>query len=142
MPTAKKGDKVQVHYTGKTGDGVVFDSSREREPLEFRLGSGMVIQGFENAVLGLKIGQSVTAFIPANEGYGSVQDELIFNVPVEQFPDNIVPEIGLQLQLQNPDGGGTVVTITGISASEVTMDANHILAGKDLTFDIELVAII
>ncbi len=142
MQKAQKGDKVHVHYTGKTNDGNVFDSSRQRDPLEFRIGSGMVIPGFENAVIGLEIGQSVTAVIPANEGYGERMAELLFEVPKDQFPDDITPEIGLQLQLSNPDGGNTVVTITEITGQSVTLDANHFLAGKELTFDIELVAIV
>lgn len=141
MSEAKAGDTVRVHYTGKLKDGTVFDSSADREPLEFTLGEGQVIPGFEKAVAGMTPGDSKTAVIASGEAYGPHVPEMVMDVPKNQLPDDFDPEIGQRLELQRSDGKTFVVEVTGVSDSGVTMDANHPLAGKDLTFDIELVGI-
>jgi FKBP-type peptidyl-prolyl cis-trans isomerase 2 len=138
---AENGDVVQVDYTGKLADGTVFDSSIGREPLEFTLGAGQVIPGFDKAVLGMKVGEKKTVTIPADEAYGPHRDDLILEVPREKLPSDMTPEVGLQLGLRQSDGRTSVVTITSVSDNVVTIDANHPLAGKDLTFEIELVKI-
>lgn len=141
MSVAKKGDKVKVHYTGKLRDGSIFDSSRDREPLEFELGAGMMIAGFDTAVNGMEVGQSKVAEIPAKEAYGESNEEMIFTVPKDQLPAEIKPEVGQQLSMQHPSGQSIPVVVTKVEESEIVIDANHPLAGKDLIFDIELVSI-
>jgi len=142
MAQAKKGDKVKVHYTGKLQDGTVFDSSKGRDPMSMTLGTGEVIPGFENAVLGMTTGDSKTATIPPDQAYGPRRDEMVLRVKKTQFPENINPEVGQQLQLTQPDGQEVQVRVTEIEGEQVTLDGNHPLAGKDLTFDIELVEVI
>lgn len=142
MQEAKIGDNVKVHYTGKTSDGVIFDSSRDRDPLGFKIGSGMVIPGFDEAVIGLKIGEKISKLIPAQDAYGDRDEELVFEVNKNQIPENIIPEVGMQLQLQSNDGSISIVTISDIKDNSVKFDANHFLAGKDLTFEIELIEIV
>ncbi len=141
MANAKLGDKVKVHYAGKLENGFVFDSSKDRSPLEFTLGEKKVIPGFEDAVIGMTIGESKTIEIPANQAYGPYRKELVLEVEKTKLPENIKPEIGQQLQLKQPDDQVVIVTIIGLTDTHVTLDANHPLAGKDLTFDIELVGI-
>lgn len=141
MSKAKNGDTVKVHYTGKLNDGSVFDSSENREPLEFQLGSGQLIPGFEKAVTGMTVGESTSVTIPANEAYGEVNDELILNVEKNRLPADIQPEIGMQLQVQQPNGQPVPVVISEVTDDHVKLDANHPLAGKELTFDIEVVEI-
>jgi peptidylprolyl isomerase len=141
MSIAKDGDCVKVHYTGKLGDGTVFDSSDGKEPLEFTIGGGEVIPGFEVAVPGMSVGDKKQILIPAADAYGQSRDDLLLTVDRNQFPENIVPEIGQQLELRNKDGMPLFVTVAAFTDTEVTLDANHPLAGKDLTFDIELVQI-
>ncbi len=141
MAQAKQGDTVTVHYTGKLDDGTVFDSSVEREPLEFTLGEGLVIPGFENAVIGMNAGEKKTVDIASEEAYGPYRDELILSVNREQFPEDIQPEVGQSLQVQQPNGQPVVVTVAAVADEEVKLDANHPLAGKDLTFEIELMDI-
>jgi len=141
MAQAKSGDKVKVHYTGKLDDGTVFDSSQERDPLEFTIGEGQIIPGFEQAVVGMNPGDNKTANIPVDKAYGPRRDEMVMDVDKGQFPENITPEIGQKLQMTRSDGQVIMVTITGVSEANVTLDANHPLAGKDLTFDIQLVEI-
>ncbi|MBQ9407480.1 MAG: peptidylprolyl isomerase [Desulfovibrio sp.] len=136
MPITK-GDTVRVHYTGTLQDGTVFDSSRQREPLEFSLGKGTLIPGFEAAVEGHEVGDTVTVTIDSDDAYGDVDPELIFTVPRAQVPDHIPLEVGTPLQLSN-EQGQMDVTITEVGADEVTLDANHPLAGKTLTFEIEI----
>jgi peptidylprolyl isomerase len=142
MAQAKSGDKVKVHYTGKLKDGTVFDSSADREPLEFTIGEGQIIPGFEQAVVGMNPGDSKVATIPVDEAYGPRRDEMMINVDKGQFPDHITPEVGQKLQMQRSDGRMIMVTVTDISEENVTLDANHPLAGQDLTFDIKLVEIV
>ncbi len=141
MAEAKQGDTVLVHYTGKLADGEVFDSSKGREPLEFQLGAGMVVPGFEAAVTGMKQGETVTETIAADKAYGPRRDELVGKVDRGQVPDSIELEIGRRLQIQTPDGRTAAVTVTEITDEVVHLDANHPLAGKELTFEIELVEI-
>lgn len=141
MDQAKKGDTVKVHYTGKLDDGTVFDSSVDREPLEFTIGTGMIIPGFEQAVIGMAPGDSKTEVISNERAYGPYLDEMVLVIDRQQIPTEIEPEIGQQLQLQHPNGGVIPVVITDISQESITLDANHPLAGEDLTFDIRLVEI-
>jgi FKBP-type peptidyl-prolyl cis-trans isomerase 2 len=142
MAEAKQGDTVKVHYTGKLDDGTVFDTSAEREPLQFTIGQGQIIPGFEEAVVGMNEGESKTTQIPSDAAYGPHRDEMIVEVDRSQFPPNLDPEVGQQLQIRQPDGQAIVVTVTDLSNESATLDANHPLAGKDLTFDIELVQVV
>ncbi|NJP11865.1 MAG: peptidylprolyl isomerase [Leptolyngbyaceae cyanobacterium RU_5_1] len=141
MSRAKTGDTVRVHYTGKLDDGTVFDSSVERDPLEFTIGSGAIIPGFEQAVIGMSPGDSKTELIPTDRAYGPYQEEMVLTVDRQQMPSELQPEVGQQLQLQHPTGEVIPVIITEVSHSTITLDANHPLAGEDLTFDISLVEI-
>ncbi|REG83063.1 FKBP-type peptidyl-prolyl cis-trans isomerase [Algoriphagus antarcticus] len=138
---AKKGDAVQVHYTGKLEDGSVFDSSANREPLGFTLGDGNMIKGFDTAVDGMALGDKVTVTIPAAEAYGERREDMIIAVPIAQVPADIKPEIGLALTLQGDNGQPMPVTVVDVDAEKIKLDANHQLAGKDLIFDIELVKV-
>lgn len=141
MKKAQNGDKVKVHYTGKLADGTVFDSSVERDdPMEFELGTGKLIPGFENTVIGMTPGDKTTVMIPPKEAYGEVRAELILKVEREKFPENITPTIGQPLQLRQPDGGVFEVMVTKVEDNGITLDANHPLAGKELTFEIELLS--
>jgi FKBP-type peptidyl-prolyl cis-trans isomerase 2 len=137
-----KTDKVRVHYTGKTDDGVIFDSSVEREPLEFTMGQGQLIPGFEQAVEGMKVGDSTTVRIPADQAYGEKRDDMVVELSRQQIPPDIQPEVGMVLQMQQPDGMPLNVTVTQVTEDSVTLDANHPLAGQALTFNIELVEIL
>ena len=139
---AKKGDKVKVHYKGTLTDGTQFDSSFGREPLEFEVGSGSMIKGFDNAVNGLAVGEKVSVNIPSAEAYGEHNAELIYKVPKTQLPDSINPEVGQTLGMQHPEGHNVPVLVTEVTEENITIDANHQLAGQDLVFDIELVEII
>lgn len=139
MKRAENGDTVKVHYTGRLDDGTVFDSSKDREPLVFTLGEGRLIKGFEDAVVGMSVGETKTVRVPSEEAYGPYRNELVLRVDRTQFPPSIEPREGLILSLRQPDGGIIEVAITEISEDSVTLDANHPLAGKDLTFEIEMV---
>ena len=139
--TAQNGNIVQVHYTGTLQDGMMFDTSAGREPLEFTLGEDRMIPGFEQAVLGMKIGESKTVTIPAEDAYGPYDADMTLVVSREELPGDITPEVGQQLEMTDSDGGTIIVNITEVSDTTVTLDGNHPLAGKDLTFEIELVSI-
>jgi peptidylprolyl isomerase len=141
MGQAKLGDTVTVHYTGKLTDGTVFDSSNDDNPLEFKLGEGQLIPGFEEAVMGMNAGDSKTTHIPVAQAYGEYRPEMVIEVERNQIPPELEPEVGQQLQIQQPTGQVVPVVITDISDSSVRLDANHPLAGEDLIFDIQLVAI-
>ncbi|MEK9499867.1 FKBP-type peptidyl-prolyl cis-trans isomerase [Gaopeijia maritima] len=141
MAQAKTGDTVHIHYTGRLGDGTVFDSSRDRDPLSFTLGQGQVIPGFEAAVAGMETGESKTTEIPSGEAYGPRRPEMEMSVPRTQLPEGMNPEVGQQLQMQTPDGQAVPVRVTGTSDEAIDLDANHPLAGQDLIFDIELVKV-
>ncbi len=139
--TAQNGNIVQVHYTGTLQDGTMFDTSVGREPLEFTLGENRMIPGFEQAVLGMKIGESKTVTIPAEDAYGPYNADMMLVISREELPGDMTPEVGQQLEMTGSDGGTIIVIITEVSDTTVTLDANHPLAGKDLTFEIELVSI-
>jgi len=141
MSQAKNGDTVKINYKGTLDDGTVFDSSEGRDPLSFTLGSGQVIPGFEEAVLGMTVGENKSINIPADKAYGQRNEEMIIEAPRDQVPPEITPEIGLKLQMGGPNGEVVVVEITEVTDSHIKLDANPPLAGKDLNFDIELVAI-
>ena len=140
MPAAKSGDVVHVHYTGTLHDGSVFDSSKGHDPLAFTLGAGQVIPGFDQAVTGMTPGDERRVTIPADEAYGQHRDELVLTVDRTELPADMEPAIGQQLQLSQ-EGESYVVTITDVTSERVTLDANHPLAGQDLTFEVELVEI-
>lgn len=137
---AQAGDTVQVHYKGTLADGSVFDSSEGRDPLQFTLGAGQVIPGFEKAVEGMQVGERKTITIPADEAYGQRSERAMLQVPREQLPPEIESEVGLQLVMQRADGQQIPVVVAEVTETHVTIDANHPLAGHDLTFEIELVA--
>ncbi len=141
MQQVKKGDTVKVHYHGKLTDGTTFDSSEGREPLEFEVGSGMVIPGFDSGVTGMIVGEKKTILIPNDEAYGAKQQDMIMEFPKERFPDDMVPEAGMQLNMSNGSGQDFPVVIVEVKEDGVILDANHPLAGEDLTFDLELVEI-
>lgn len=141
MPQAKRGDTVHVHYRGTLDDGSEFDSSAGGEPIVFTLGAGEVIPGFETAIEGMSTGDKKTERIEANDAYGDRREELVFTVPREQMPEGGEIEVGDMLQVGFPDGSSAAVQVAGVETDSVTLDANHPLAGKDLTFELELVAI-
>ncbi len=141
MAQAENGSTVRVNYTGKLDDGTIFDSSQEQGPLEFTIGRNQVIPGFEAAVMGMSPGDSTTTIIPAKEAYGERRDDLVLAIDRSKFPENIEPKVDQQLQLSQESGEKLVVTVTEVSDSSVTLDANHPLAGKDLAFDIQLLEI-
>ena len=141
MSQAKSGDTVKIHYTGTLEDGTEFDSSAGREPLEFALGGGQVIPGFDSAVDGMAVGDSKTVTIPPGEAYGERHDQLVQAVPKTELPEDMKPEVGMQLQSQSPDGQVMNLMVTEVAEEKVTVDGNHPLAGQALTFAIELVEI-
>jgi peptidylprolyl isomerase len=142
MAPAKQGDTVQLHYMGKLQDGTVFDSSRERHPLQFTIGNGQVIAGFEQAVIGMNIGESKTARIPMEQAYGPHRDDLVVTMERSKLPPGLNPRVGQRLEITQVDDQTSLVTVTDASESTLTLDANHPLAGKELTFDLELVGIL
>jgi len=140
--TAKPGDTVAVHYTGKLDDGSVFDSSRDREPIQFVLGQRRVIAGFDKAIAGMSPGETKTANVPAEDAYGPHQPELVVEFTRDRIPPEIEPEVGQELQVQTTAGKALPAVVIDASDTAVTLDANHPLAGKDLTFEIELVDVV
>lgn len=138
----EKGTIVRVHYTGTLDDGTQFDSSRGREPLEFEAGAGMMIAGFDKAVLDMEVGEVKTVKIPAAEAYGEVDEKKIAKIPVEKFAGAAEAPIGQRILLSGPQGATFPAVITAVDDQFVTVDFNHELAGKDLTFEIELVEIV
>jgi FKBP-type peptidyl-prolyl cis-trans isomerase 2 len=142
MTEVKTGDTVRIHYTGTLDDGSVFDSSRDREPLEFTVGSGQIIPGLEQAIPGMKIGEEKTVAIPCDLAYGPHDPNGRQAIPRDQVPEHIPLELGTALQMQLPDGRAMAVTVAEVTEAEVVLDANHPLAGKDLTFDVEMVEIV
>jgi FKBP-type peptidyl-prolyl cis-trans isomerase 2 len=141
MEQAKVGDMVSVHYTGKLEDGTVFDSSEGRDPLQFEIGTSSVIPGFEHAVVGMAPGESKTANVPAEQGYGRRETAKVVEVERAQLPPDLNLRVGQRLKLTDQQENSTLVTVTEMSDAMVKLDANHPLAGQDLVFDIELVAI-
>ncbi len=141
MIRAKDGDTVRVQYTGRLDDGSVFDSSVERETLQFTIGKGQVLHGVEQAVIGMRPQESKTVLVPAAEAYGPHRDEMTTQVQRSQFPKSVELKVGQRLQINQKNGQSIAVSVLGLSDSTVTLDANHPLAGKDLTFDLQLVEI-
>ena len=141
MQQAKDGDTVKVHYEGRLTDGTTFDSSEGRNPLEFEVGSGAVIPGFDDGVKGMSVGDKKTINIPAEQAYGERQQELVIEFPRDRFPADMQPEVGMQLMMNNGSGQSFPVTVVEVKDDTITLDANHQLAGQDLIFDIQLVDI-
>jgi FKBP-type peptidyl-prolyl cis-trans isomerase 2 len=142
MTQAKNNDSVKVHYTGKLKDGTVFDSSQDRNPLQFQLGQGQIIPGFEQAVMGMNPGETKTVNIPSNQAYGPHLEELIQEVPRQQLPTDMEFQVGQRLQLGQEKEQPMIVEVTEVTDASIKLDANHPLAGKELIFDIELLEII
>ncbi|QOL81493.1 FKBP-type peptidyl-prolyl cis-trans isomerase [Pseudooceanicola spongiae] len=142
MSEAKSGDTVRIHYTGTLADGTTFDSSEGRDPLEFTVGSGQIIPGLDKAIPGMAVGDEKKVEIVADEAYGQRDPNAMQSVPREAIPDTIPLEVGLQLQMSSPQGQAIPVTVAEISDEQVLLDANHMLAGKDLIFDVKMVEIV
>lgn len=142
MQKAKNGDTVRVHYTGKLEDGTVFDNSAAREALQFTLGERSLIPGFEQAVVGMSVGESKEATIASDEAYGPHRKDLVYEVERSALPSDLEPAVGQRLEYRQKDGTPTPLTVIDVSDARVTLDANHPLAGKDLTFDLKLVEIV
>ena len=141
MSQVKENDTVKVHYTGKLSNGQVFDSSLEREPLEVTLGQGMLIPGFEKGIMTMELNEKKTINIPVAEAYGDVQQELLYEVKKEQLPQDMAPEVGMGLASKGEDGREVQFRIAEVKENHIVVDANHPLAGHDLTFDLELIEI-
>jgi FKBP-type peptidyl-prolyl cis-trans isomerase 2 len=142
MQEAKMGDKVKVHYHGKLTNGETFDSSAGREPLEFEIGSGSVIKGFDEGVSGMKVGEKKTINIPVEEAYGQRSEDMLIEFPKDRFPKDMEIKEGMQLMMSNGSGQNIPVVVVEVKEDAVILDANHPLAGEDLIFDIELVEIV
>ena len=142
MSKASEGQTVRIHYTVKLENGTLLDTSAERDPMEFELGSGRVITGLDNAVQGMTVGENKTVTLQADEAFGPHHEQLVVSVPNSELPDNLQPSVGMQLESRAPDGKITKLTVIEVADNFVTIDANHPLAGKVLQFDIELVEII
>jgi len=138
---AQSGDNVKVHYTGTLKDGTVFDSSINRQPLAFMVGAGQMIEGFDKAVVGMKVGETKTVTIPAAQAYGEHEDSLVFTVAKKDMPPALNPQIGDDLMMSTENGGSVNVKVVAVTASSITVDANHELAGRELIFEINMVEI-
>lgn len=141
MQQAKTGDIVNVHYHGKLTDGTTFDSSEGRDPLSFTLGAGQVIKGFDDAIMNMAPGDKKTINIPVEEGYGQRNDDMMMEYPITEFPPEMQPAVGMEIQMGDNSGNIFPVVIVAVNEETVLLDANHPLAGKDLIFDLELVSI-
>lgn len=139
MAQAKTGDQVKVHFTGKLDDGTVFATSAEAGPIEFTLGDGNVLPAIEQAVAGMQPGETKTVHIPSDQAYGPSHSELKQEILKDDLPDDLDPQVGQQLRVDQPDGEPVIVSVADVSDTTVTLDGNHPLAGEDLTFDLELV---
>jgi len=146
MAQAKAGDTVRVHYEGQLSDGTIFDSSLEREPIEFILGQDTVIPGFEQAVIGMEVGESKDVSIPPEEGFGEYSEDLVVNIEKTILPPDINPELGMQLEVsseeEEEEETPRVFTIADIAEDSITLDGNHPLAGAEIAFKIELLEIL
>ena len=142
MAQVEDGDTVMVHYTGKLGDGTVFDTTANRDPLQFTIGKGQIIPHFERAVIGMKPSESKVINVPADEAYGPHHDELVLTVGLEVFSEDAQPEVGRQFSIRQPDSQTIVAMVADVTESSATLDANHPLAGKDLIFDIQLLEVV
>ena len=141
MAQVKSGDTVRVHYHGKLTNGTTFDSSEGREPLEFTVGSGQVIKGFDDAMLDMNVGEKKTVNIPVENAYGQRNDDMMMEYPRSEFPADMTPEVGMELHMSDNMGNVFPVVIAEVKEENVLLDANHPLAGEDLVFEIELVSI-
>ncbi len=141
MSKAKKGDAVKVHYTGKLEDGSIFDTSYDREPLEFTIGAGQLIEGFDDAVTGMEEGEKKTVTIPPEKAYGPYREDMIIEVGKDTLPEDLKPELNQQLYMEDAHGQTFMVKVVEIGEDSIKLDANHPLAGKDLVFEIELIKI-
>jgi peptidylprolyl isomerase len=141
MEKAKNGDKVKVHYHGRLNDGTIFDSSEGRDPFEFEVGRNMVIKGFDEGVKGMAIGEKKTISIPVEDAYGPEDPQMIMDFPINEFPADLKPEVGMQLNMSNEAGKQFPVVVTEIKGDTVVLDGNHPLAGEALIFDLELIDI-
>ena len=141
MSVVATGNKVKIHYTGTFDDGEVFDSSREVDPLEFEVGAGQVIPGFDNAVVGMAVGESKQVRLLEDEAYGPYNPEMVFDADPSQFEEGLALEIGQQFQTQMEDGTPLLLTVKSVEGDKITLDANHPMSGKVLNFDLEVVAI-
>ena len=141
MTTAKPGDTVRLHYTGRLTDGTVFDSSEGKDPLEFQAGQNMLVPGLDREIVGMTVGEKKTVEVSFSEGYGARDDSKVQMVPKSQLPEGLPIQIGQHLQLTAPNGEVVMVHVSDITDDEVALDANHFLAGKDLQFDVELVSV-
>jgi len=141
MTQAKSGDTVKIHYSGSLDDGTPFDSSRGGDPLQFQLGAGQLLPGFETAVEGMTVGESKSFSLAPEEAYGPHQEALVQDVPKSALPDDMTPEVGMQLQGTGSDGQTMQLVVTDVKSEAITVDGNHPLAGQALNFDIELVEV-
>ncbi len=141
MGKVKNGDVINIHYTGSLSDGSVFDSSEGREPLKFKVGEGSVISGFDKGVLDMEINEEKTINIPHLEAYGPYNSEMIIDMPIEQVPADMNPTVGMEVHLTDAEGNVMPVIVTDLNDKTIKLDANHPLAGKDLTFKLQLVSI-
>ncbi len=142
MSTVANGSKVKIHYTGTFENGEVFDSSRDAEPLEFEVGTGQVIPGFDNAVVGMKVGETKSVRLLETEAYGPYNEEMVFDADPDQFEEGLLPEVGQQFQTQLEDETPLLLTVKSVDDGKVVLDANHPMAGKVLNFDLEVVEIV
>lgn len=142
MGRVKENDTVKVHYTGKLNNGQIFDSSLERDPIEVTLGQGQLIPGFEKELVNMEVNEKKTINVPKEEAYGDIMEELFHEINRTELPEDIKPEIGMMLMAKNPDGTENQLRITDVKKESIIIDANHVLAGQDLTFELELVDIL
>jgi peptidylprolyl isomerase len=138
---AELGDKVKVHYVGKLSNGEVFDQTQQEEPLDFEIGKGQLIQGFEQAVIGMEAGETKTEQVPYDFAYGERRDDLVLQLEKDKIPEHLNPQVGDQLEIKQDEGNNIPVVVKEITEEGMTIDANHPLAGQDLTFELELVEI-
>ena len=139
--TAELGDTVKVHYVGKLSDGEVFDQSKQEEPISFEIGKGQLIQGFEQAVVGMAAGDTKTEQVPYDFAYGERRDDLVLELDKDKIPEHLNPQVGDQLEIKQDEGNNIPVVVKNITEEGMTIDANHPLVGQDLTFELELVEI-
>ena len=142
MRQAKEGDRVKIHYTGRLEDGTVFDSSEGRTPVDFTIGDSTLMPGIENGVIGMAVDSEITVEIPSDEAFGDRREELVIELDRSQFPEELDPEIGQQLELRQSGGESIPVTILDVKETTVTLDGNHPLAGHTLSIDLRLIEII
>ena len=141
MAAAHEGSTVKVHYTGKLASGEVFDTSKERGPVEFKIGEGQILPSFEQAIVGMNPGETKTITLQPDEAFGPHRDDRMIEVPRERIPDETHLEVGQRLQMRSPDGDAVLVAVAEINPETVTLDANHPLAGEELVFDVELLEV-